>query len=80
MAESAGRGQAGASVWEVGGRAKDPMEEEVRRIIRTHADLSFKACFGWGCLFHKGTKEAARYFPEDHLKTQKAQRASKKPK
>lgn len=64
---SVGQDQAGASIGQVGDETSvDPMDEEVLRLIRRHANLSFTVCFERGCRFHQSAKEMARYWPEDH--------------
>lgn len=57
------------------------MDEEVRRLVKRHVDLSFTIYFERGCRFHQGTKDMARYWPEDHVGSQRRSiRRTRKPK
>lgn len=77
---SVGQGHAGASAGQVGGGGSNLTEAEVERIVRKHAALSWTACYERGCLFHKGAKEGAMYWPEDHPRPQKkSKKQTKKP-
>lgn len=66
-----GQGHAGASAGQVGGVGETLTEAEVERLARRHANLSWTICYSRGCLFHKGAKEAARYWPEDHARPER---------